>query len=639
MSAVSSLFSPDGPLAKAIPGFSPRAAQSQMADAVALACKEKHALVVEAGTGTGKTFAYLAPALMSKGKTIVSTGTKTLQEQLFLRDLPVLKKALTSGKRVAMLKGRANYLCTQRLEMHSEMAFSQDKSTMADMARIRHWALATDSGDLGELGSIGEDSRALPMVTSTVDNCLGKDCPDYQECYLVKARKRALEADLVVVNHHLFFADLALKDTGFGELVPSADLVILDEAHQLPDIASSYFGESISTRQLNELCKDLENIYRTELRDLKQLSEMAMRIQRGISDFRLCFAIDPEKGNWRYQLKQSKVQQCLNKINQDLELLYKIIKNSLSRSENLDNCFERCMKLQAVWHKMQSVDETGMSFWYETSKQFISLHLTPLDVAAKFSEQMENMQAAWVFTSATLTVNQGFEHFNRQLGLDKAQTLLLPSPFDYENQALLCVPRYLPAANDKGLAAHLAGIALQLITAARGRSFLLFTSYRMMNMVADVLEGETELPLLVQGSTSKQALLDAFNQQRESVLLGTASFWEGVDVRGDALVCVMIDKLPFAAPDEPLLQARIEDCKNKGGDPFSQVQLPQAVITLKQGVGRLIRDVKDKGVLVICDSRLVNRQYASVFLKSLPAMRRSRDLAKAVAVLERLDSE
>lgn len=639
MSSVEQAFSSTGLLAKAIDGFSPRQAQLDMALEVEKSIENQSSLIVEAGTGTGKTFAYLIPALMSDKKVIVSTGTKTLQEQLFHKDIPVIRKALATNAQMALLKGRANYLCIYRMEQFQHSRGQLDAQGLADFVNVRKWANSTQYGDVGELDTIAEDSSIFPYITSTVDNCLARDCPHIDDCYLVKARQKAIDADVVVVNHHLFFADMALKDTGFGELIPKADVMIFDEAHQISDIASEYFGESFSTRQVLELCSDVIQAYKTTVTDVKQLGKAAEKLERTCQEFRLLFAHDPERGNWREKQINSRIRAAFEHIKEDLDFLYQVLKLNVSRNELVDNCFERAVGLLKNYDIVADVDAFDVSLWYETTRRHITLHQTPLSIAEKFSKVVADSEAGWIFTSATLAVNNGFEHFARPLGLSTESTLMLDSPFDYVNQSQLIVPRYLPEANDAKRPRALADLAIPLIKASQGACFMLFTSYRMMNLVAELLADEIDNPLLVQGQMAKRNLLSEFIEQPKAVLLATASFWEGVDVRGDKLTCVIIDKLPFASPDEPLLQARCEDARRQGKEPFAEIQLPQAVIALKQGVGRLIRDVSDKGVLVICDNRLVNRPYGQVFLSSLPDMKRSRDLTYAEAFLSAIHSD
>ncbi|WP_299071703.1 ATP-dependent DNA helicase [uncultured Paraglaciecola sp.] len=639
MSKTSNLFVADGKLSEAIDGFVPRQAQTDMAIAVENTIKNKAPLIVEAGTGTGKTFAYLAPALLSERKTIVSTGTKNLQEQLFHRDLPLIKKALASNSKTALLKGRANYLCLHRLRQHSGNSTLVDRETLTQLSQVREWASGTKSGDMGDMKSLPEDAKVLPFVTSTADNCLGKDCPDFEDCYMVKARRKALDADLVVVNHHLFFADMALKDTGFGELIPEADLVIFDEAHQIPDIASEYFGETFSSRQMQDISRDVEVVYRTSLKDAKQLQSAAEKCKMIAADLRILFPETPAKGNWRLMLSRDDVQMQISKLTDGLNILYEVLKLHLGRDKDLDNIFERVSEAKGKLTRLTDVTQLGVSLWYETTMRHIVLHLTPLSIAQKFADFIAEPKRSWVFTSATLMVDGGFSHFQRQMGLNNAATLSLDSPFDYPKQAMLCVPRFLPEPNAREMRATLLDISVTLVNASRGRCFLLFTSHATLNAIAEQLQDKIDNPILVQGSTTKRALLDSYVENKDAVLLGTGAFWEGVDVRGDDLTCVLIDKLPFASPDDPLLQARIEDCRKKGGNPFSQLQIPQAAIALKQGAGRLIRDETDKGVLVICDNRLVTKDYGKTFMGSLPDMHRTRDLEKAVNFLHNIHSE
>lgn len=636
MSAISNAFSKTGALADVIAGFTPREAQTKMAEGVAEAIKISTQLVVEAGTGTGKTFAYLVPALQSKGKTIVSTGTKNLQEQLYFKDLPLIKKALNSHKQMALLKGRANYLCLYRLAQHSRGTHLMDADVLVDLTRVQKWSATTDTGDIGEISTIQEDSRVLPFVTSTVDNCLGRDCPDYEDCYLVKARNKAMEADLVVVNHHLFFADLALKDTGFGELMPEADSVIFDEAHQIPDIATEYFGEAVSSRQIQDLCRDTEALQKTVLKDADQLSKVAEKLRGITMDLRLMFPVNPKKGNWFEQLRRQDIQTQLVHIQDALDLFYEVAKIHLNREKAFDAIFERLATARHRFRIMGQEQQPGISLWYETTPRHIIIHATPLSVADKFSAILDDSDSAWIFTSATLTVDENFSHYKKLLGLAPSKELILDSPFDYQQQSLMCVPRYLPDANSPHKKHTLLSVALQIIEASNGRCFLLFTSHAMMRQVAEMLTDEVDNPILVQGETNKRELLEQFVQEEEAVLLGTGAFWEGVDVRGDKLTCVLIDKLPFASPDDPLFQARVEDCRKKGENPFASMQIPQAVIALKQGAGRLIRDVEDKGVLVICDHRLVNKDYGQTFLRSLPDMQRTRSMETAMAFLKTL---
>ncbi|OOF88024.1 ATP-dependent helicase [Rodentibacter ratti] len=634
MSSVAEIFAKSGALSQQIKGFSPRIEQLEMAQAIETVISEKSILVVEAGTGTGKTFAYLAPTLLSGKKTIISTGSKNLQDQLFNRDLPAIKKALSYTGKTALLKGRSNYLCLERLERLMAQGVLGDKSVLEDLVKVRQWSVSSKTGDLTECTDLAEDSPILPQLTSTAENCLGSDCPNYSDCYVALARKKALNADIVVVNHHLFFADMAVKESGFGELIPQAENIIFDEAHQLPDIASQYFGQSVSSRQFFDLCKDINIVYHTELKDLKQLNSAAETLQKMTQDFRLLLGEGNLRGNWRDLLRQSAVEKSFKILIEKLDFLSEVIKLALGRSQTLDNIFERVENLKGYLQRLLETERVGYCYWYETFARQFALHITPLTVADKFGEQLKTKQAAWIFTSATLEVDGKFDHFYHRLGIENARQLILQSPFNYTEQALLCVPRYLPNTNQTNTQTELGKMLLPVIEANQGRCFVLCTSYEMMRSLAGYFRSNSQLSVLLQGEMPKMTLLAQFTASKNTVLVATSSFWEGIDVRGEALSLVVIDKLPFMSPDEPLLKARIEDCRLQGGNPFNDIQIPEAVITLKQGVGRLIRDVTDRGAVIICDNRLVMRNYGETFLKSLPSLTRTRDLNKVVQFLQ-----
>ncbi|WP_041954112.1 ATP-dependent DNA helicase [Vibrio parahaemolyticus] len=633
---IAKTFSSDGALGKAIPGFQARQPQIDMAEAVSSAIKEQSQLVVEAGTGTGKTFAYLVPALLSGKKVIISTGSKNLQEQLYHRDLPLMVNALGFYGQVALLKGRSNYLCLDRLsrQMVESHTNESDPTLLTQLVKVRSWSSETKTGDLGDCEDLPEDSMIIPTITSTNDNCLGKECPSYTDCFVLKARKRAMDSDIVVVNHHLFLADLAIKETGFGELIPEADVFIFDEAHQLPDIASEYFGQSVSSRQIHDLAKDIEIAYRTEAKDMRQLQKVGDKLLQSAMDMRIVLGEPGFRGNWREAMQSEFIKRELVRLTDSLDLAIDVLKLALGRSQLLDTAFERANLIKGRIDRVCDVDITGYSYWYDTSPRHFTLHITPLSVADKFHEQIEIKQGAWIFTSATLAVSGDFKHFTDRLGLKPKQQFSLPSPFDYEKQARLCVPRYLPEPNSPGLADKLVRMLAPVIEENDGRCFFLCTSHSMMRELGEKFREVLDLPVLMQGEMSKQKTLAEFMELGNALLVATGAFWEGIDVRGDALSCVIIDKLPFTAPDDPLLKARIEDCRLRGGEPFAEVQIPDAVITLKQGVGRLIRDQKDHGALIICDNRLVTRDYGGTFLGSLPPIPRTRDLERIKAFLK-----
>lgn len=623
MNSYSELLGPDGPLARHIPGFAPRAQQQEMAEAVGAALEDCSILVAEAGTGTGKTYAYLAPALLSGQKVIISTGTKTLQDQLYHRDLPLVRDALGAPVKIALLKGRSNYLCRHRLEVSEQGGRLRTRADVQDLAAVGSWARVTATGDIAEARGVPEDAAVWPLVTSTADNCLGQDCPAYGDCHLVQARRRAQEADIVVVNHHLFFADLALRDEGVGELLPGADAVIFDEAHQLPDVASDFFGIALSSGQLAELAADTQAEQLKEAPDMAGLRALADRVQTTARDLRLAFGEATERRDWHD--RPPGFEPALAALNEALSELADGLEHAAVRGRGLDGCRRRCEELQARLHLLSGPAPEDHVRWLETYTRAFALHLTPLDVSEIFQRFLHAQRRAWIFTSATLAVRGRFEHFTGQLGLDGAITRCWDSPFDYARQALLYLPKDLPDPSNPAYTPAVVELARPIIEASRGRTFVLCTSHRALRRVAESLQ-DLEYPLLVQGTQPRARLLADFRSLGNAVLVGTSSFWEGVDVRGEALSCVIIDKLPFAAPDDPVLRARNEALRARGGDPFFEHQLPSAVITLKQGVGRLIRDVSDRGVMVICDPRLVTRSYGRVFLQSLPPMPRTRDI-------------
>ena len=590
-------------------------------------------LIVEAGTGTGKTFAYLVPALLSGQKVIVSTGTRNLQDQLFLRDLPRVREAMASPVKVALLKGRANYLCVHRMELALQDARGHPRDTLRALLKVRDWSHATQRGDIAEIGEVSEDSPVWPLVTSSTDNCLGQDCPAWSRCHLVEARRQAQGVDLVVINHHLLCADFAIKGTGFGELLPSADVFIIDEAHQLPDVASNFFGSALSTRQISELVTDTRAEYHREAGDLPKILDQLDRLDKAGKDLRLAFEKQPQRGAWQDIESDSAIGEAIQGLQTRLQELDGMLAAIEGRGKGLDSCHERCKALSALLGSLCSPEEPEQVVrWFEVFGHSLRLNSTPIDIAGVFSEQMLLHPASWIFTSATLAVGDSFSHFQRQLGLTGVRTGKWDSPFDCQRQALWYVPRGMPPPSDCGYVKAVMREAIPLIEASGGRAFLLFTSYRALNEAADILEEEDlGYPMLVQGEMPKAELLRRFVEAANAVLLGTSSFWEGVDVRGEALSLVVIDKLPFASPGDPVLQARLDAIRDGGGNPFMQYQVPQAAIALKQGAGRLIRDVSDRGVLVMCDPRMLKKSYGHTFLAAMPDFARTRDPAVARA--------
>jgi ATP-dependent DNA helicase DinG len=633
----SDCLSSDGVLAGEVPDFAARPQQQEMAVAVERALAHGEVLIVEAGTGTGKTFAYLVPALLSDQKVVISTGTRHLQDQLFHRELPTVQSALAIPVNAALLKGRANYLCHHRLDTTRTEGRLTSRQQLGQLESIFDWSGRTRSGDIAELSGIPEDAPIWPRVTSTADNCLGQQCEWLQKCHVIQARRAAQDAELVVINHHLLCADLALKEEGFGELLPAVDAFIIDEAHQLPETAARFFGMTLSSRQLQELAQDSIGEYLRETAELEGLPDTARAVERAVQDLRLSMGKGEQRSPWSKLANNKELIERLDRLRESLAELSGELGQQAGRSRGLDNCYQRAVKLQSVLVQATEKPPENHIHWFETWRQSFRINLTPLDVADNFSTHRQELPSRWVFTSATLSVNGKFDHFAKRLGLEGANTLKLDSPFDFHNHALFYVPEGLPEPGHESYTDSMLDHAEQIIRASRGRAFVLFTSYRALNIAQRRLKDSCEFPLLVQGSAPRNELLERFRELGNAVLLGTSSFWEGVDVRGEALSCVIIDKLPFASPGDPVWQARIDALKEQGGNPFLDEQLPHAVITLKQGVGRLIRDVNDRGVLVICDPRLVTKSYGRIFLNSLPDMKRTRDFDEVVAFFHASD--
>jgi len=633
---INDLFSASGTLAKGIEGFRPRQSQTDMARAVADAIHSRGTLLAEAGTGTGKTFAYLVPALLWGGKVIISTGTKNLQDQLFLRDIPIVRQAMNAPVTVALLKGRANYLCHFHLERTQQNGRLTSRDDVGYLRDISRFIKTTSSGDKAELSRVPENALIWNLVTSTRDNCLGAECSYYQDCFVMKARKEAQQADVVVVNHHLFFADVALKDTGVAELLPTANTVIFDEAHQLPDTATLFFGDTVSTSQVMELCRDVLAEGLTHARDGADWGAVVSTVEKAARDLRLTF---PSEGT-RLALEQiaqsSPFFPALEHLKSMLKQLAEVLSSQAERAETIEQCRVRTIELTAqleAWNHVALVDEHAAKvLWVEAFSQALQLHQTPLSIAPIFSKQREGPPRAWIFTSATLAVKNDFSHYTDQLGLSDEPAKSWPSPFDYANQALLYVPGHLPPPNSPGYTDAVVDAALPVIEAAGGRAFVLCTTLRAVKRVAERLreifeQKKYNWPLLVQGELGRTELLSQFRASGNAVLVGSQSFWEGVDVRGDALSVVIIDKLPFAPPDDPVLAARIAEMEKRGLNGFMNHQLPEAIINLKQGAGRLIRDENDRGVLMICDSRLISKPYGRRIWQSLPPFKRTREIS------------
>lgn len=629
----------NGRLSTSIPGFIVREQQTTLCLAIARAITTSSTLVAEAGTGTGKTFAYLLPCLLSGKKALISTATKTLQDQLFYKDLPMLIRALGLSARIQNLKGRANYLCRHRIEWHTNEGRFLSPQCVHDLLHIRDKLPQMKDGERSELPEISEDSLAWPLATSTTDNCLGSECTHHQQCFLIKARKKAMDADLVVINHHLFFADSRLKEEGFGELLPGVDVVVFDEAHQLGDIAVNFNGERFSTRQFQELMDDV--LKEWPVLDLanQPLKSLRFEADKRIDKLLMALPHHDERIGWEELehniLFQKAWQDFLNLID---DLINVIDASGMTENANIHRCAKRLDEFKLLALRFINAEKSCIR-WLERFKQSLVCHATPFDISESFKTLVSKKNSAWVFTSATLTMANSFDCFTKPLGLDKADTLLLPSPFDYQQQALLYLPRALPDPNDSDYYIALVAKALPIINAFGGRCFFLFTSHRALKQVAGLLANTLHYPLLIQGDEAKPLLLARFRQLGNAVLLGTATFWEGVDVKGEALSLVIIDKLPFASPVDPVVRGKMAWIKSRGLSGFDELSLPNAVLALKQGVGRLIRDATDKGVLMIADPRLTGREYGRYIFASLPPLRKTRDEQRVLTFIDNLALE
>lgn len=667
------IFGPGGQLGGIVGGYRPRRSQTDMAKAIATAISTQTTLIAEAGTGTGKTFAYLVPALLWGGKTIVSTGTKNLQDQLYLRDIPTVRRALNLPVSVALLKGRANYVCHFHLERTLQNGRMTSREDVGYLREISRFTKVTVSGDKAELSQVPESALIWNLVTSTRDTCMGSECQYYQDCFVMKARKEAQQADVVVVNHHLFFADVALKDTGVAELLPSANTIIFDEAHQLPDTATLFFGETTSTSQVLELCRDVLAEGLAHARDGADWGKLVTGVERAARDLRLSFPQDTVRLAVGQIPSSHAFFAALGALMDALGRLVAILATQGQRADTIEQCRVRTTELQnrlVAWQGASTLaaagvlpanargadagnsfgnentapDEAGDAevtesvLWVEAFSSSLQLHSTPLSIAPVFNKQREGTPRAWIFTSATLAVKNDFRHYASQMGLWNEVATSWSSPFDYAKQGLLYVPSNLPAPNSLEYTDAVVDAALPVIIAAGGRSFLLCTTNRAVARAAQRLRDEFArrqllFPLMVQGEAGRTELLERFRTAGNAVLIGSQSFWEGVDVRGDALSVVIIDKLPFSPPDDPVLAARLDALEKKGMNGFMQHQLPAAIISLKQGAGRLIRDENDRGVLMLCDPRLISKPYGKRIWQSLPPFARTRDLESVVKFL------
>lgn len=607
-----------GPFAELIPKYKTRDGQQQLSQQVAEALSMKTTLVAEAGTGIGKTFAYLVPCVASEKKTLISTGTKTLQDQIFNKDLPTVLKALKSRCKPALLKGRANYLCLYRMEQARTEGRFPKREMFAQLESLKKWSEKTRDGDLSRFSGIQDDDPLRPWVSSSRENCIGTDCPDFDHCFVFKARRKALEADIIVVNHHLLFADLAIRQTGFAEILPECRNIIIDEAHQVPETATTFFSDSLSARQLRDLAADTRLAAAEISGALPTINSACNELEDRVKRFHLALPETQDKAPWQAIAQKHDVQDNLNGLKGSLKQLKTGIQNLKAGHTGLDHCIDRANDHLNKLAALEKSESNDLIIWYERGNRHFNLNITPLDISEPFQAFCSELESTWVYTSATLSVKGNFDHFNHQLGLKDPITLSLNSPFDYWHNALLYHPPGLPEPRDRSYVEQLMEACEPVLTASDGRAFLLFTSHRALKLAADWLRTHSDYSLFVQGEASRPELLQGFQSQSRALLLGAASFWEGVDVPGQALSCVIIDKLPFQPPDDPVLNARMEKLRSEGGNPFFDFQLPQAIITLKQGVGRLIRTESDFGIIVLADPRLRSKAYGKAFIESLP---------------------
>ena len=624
------IFAVGGPLSKLLRGYAPRDAQQAMAAAVERAVSCRETLICEAGTGTGKTFAYLVPAVASGGRTVVSTGTRHLQERLVERDLPLVCRALGRAPRIALLKGRSNYLCRWRYER----AMTSGRRTAADLipwiTSLSGWAAQTDTGDLAEVADLSEDNPVRRAITSTAENCLGSKCPMFEGCHVVEARRRASAADVVVVNHHLLFADMTLKERGFAELLPLADTLIIDEAHQVPDVATRFFGTEVTGGQVSELARDAGAAMMLDAPDTPDLDTLASDLETAAREAAHAFSGPGQRVEWAAIPDAARAR--LGTLRSRLGALADALDAMAVRGPSIEAVSVRAREVgRRLDRIVAEPPEPGCARWLEARPRGFAAHLAPIDTAPALAERIAEVDRAWILTSATLSVAGSLDHFAARVGMADASLHIFDGSFDYRVQTRCYLPPGMPEPAHPSYDDAVANVAVSVLAASRGRAFLLFTSHRALRAVREALDGRVPWPLLMQGERPRGELLDRFVETPNSVLLGTQSFWEGVDIRGDTLSLVLIDKLPFTPPNDPLLSARAEAVRSDGGDPFARVQLPAAVIGLKQGVGRLIRDASDSGVVVVCDPRLRSRGYGRVFLDSLPPMPVTTDIDEVIA--------
>lgn len=627
---IEDVLGPEGLIGEFIPGFQARASQLAMANQIAESLEQKRSSIIEASTGIGKSFAYLVPIFLSPGKALISTGTKNLQDQLFKKDLPLINKLILSGKKIALLKGRSNYGCLYRIKHFRQQSRFQTRTMAPLFDALEHWIDSSKNGDIGEFSEIPEQDSLWFYATSNTDNCLGSECAFIKDCHVVKARRKAMDADVIVINHHLFFSDQSLKQDGFGELLPHCDIVVFDEAHQLPDVASHFYGSSLSLRQFEFLLRDIREAQISEAADKADIQAFLDDAKKSAADFRLALAPFSARGEWPQIKNAAEVSSSLTQWQQQIQQLCEQLESIKNRGRDLANCHDRLGLFAKLLEEFAEPNDNAVH-WYETTEHGFRLLVSPIDVSRPFIEQLEKSQFdSVIFTSATLSANREFNYFSNRLGLENLQTAQYDSPFDYQNQALLYLPDNLPDPSAEQYIHDFSEICIQLINTVQGNCFILFTSYRALLQTAKILRKRISNPLFVQGERQRSELIESYLKSKHPVLLGTSSFWEGVDVKGKQLRLVIIDKLPFKSPGDPLYRRRLQLATQQGLNPFLDIQVPEATISLRQGVGRLIRDIHDRGMIMIGDQRLINKSYGKTILDSLPDMPITRDSQQAL---------
>ena len=641
-STTDDFFSVNGPLNDCLEDYQLRTEQVEMAKSIIGTIEDTSSLVVEAGTGVGKTFAYLYPALLKGGKVVISTATKNLQDQLFFNDIPKIREALKISVKVNILKGRGNYICKLRMENTIQEGMFFNKEDAQHLQLIKAFSDNTDSGEVSEISEIPETSTIWPMVTSTKENCLGQDCEFYKECFLVKARKEALESEVLIVNHHLFFADFVLKDEELSEILPKANTIIFDEAHQIPLVASFFLGQSISSSQISNLIQDCQQGLKKYPDTIKVLDALSKDLQEIIFELNKIVSPFPARLNINNLKNYENFEKTYNYLIEKLELLGITLSKHSEENAELQKLFERSTELNIKFSSWLKKDNQNNIYWLEVFARTVQFNETPISISEQFNKFQEKSDSAWIFTSATLSINGSFDHFVKLLGLEKAMTQYLQSPFNYSENAFLYVPKEIPDSKDELFNLVLVKKALPLLKASKGRAFVLATSLKSMEEIGALLKdelkkNEIDYPVITQGEGPKSDLLQQFKKHGNAILIGSLSFWEGIDVRGPALSLVIIDKLPFQSPGDPVFESKIKLLSEEGINAFMSMQLPEAIIRLKQGVGRLIRDDHDKGVMVICDKRIIEKSYGIKIWKSLPPFKRTRNESAVINFLEELE--